>query len=94
MFLCIISRAILNTTSDTCENFTREIQHCEINTKVGNVSPSILIPFYDEDSSTLFLAGKGENVINAYEVENNCLVGDHGQIDDDSLLSNGHLLNF
>lgn len=37
--------------------------------KVGNVSPSILVPFYDEDSSTLFLAGKGENVINAYEVE-------------------------
>ena len=89
MCICIISRAILNTTSDTCE-----ILNCEINTKVGNVSPSILIPFYDEDSSTLFLAGKGENVINAYEVDNNCLVGDHGQIDDDSLLSNGHLLNF
>ena len=89
MCLCIISRAILNTTSDTCE-----ILNCEINTKVGNVSPSILIPFYDEDSSTLFLAGKGENVINAYEVENNCLIGDHGQIvEDDSLLSNGHLLN-
>ena len=34
------------------------------------MSPSILIPFYDEDSSTLFLAGKGENVINAYEVGN------------------------
>ena len=42
---------------------------CEFKTKVGNVSPSILVPFYDEDSSTLFLAGKGENVINAYEVE-------------------------
>lgn len=39
-----------------------------LHTEVGNVSPSILVPFYDEDSSTLFLAGKGENVINAYEV--------------------------
>jgi len=39
-----------------------------LHTEVMNVSPSILIPFYDEDSSTLFLAGKGENVINAYEV--------------------------
>ena len=42
--------------------------------EVTNVSPSILIPFYDEDSSTLFLAGKGENVITAYEVGNSCFV--------------------
>ena len=42
--------------------------------KVTNVSPSILIPFYDEDSSTLFLAGKGENVITAYEVGNSCFI--------------------
>ncbi|XP_067134482.1 coronin-7 [Centruroides vittatus] len=33
-----------------------------------NVNPSILIPFYDESSSTLFLTGKGESVIFAYEV--------------------------
>lgn len=29
-----------------------------LNTIVSDVSPSILIPFYDEDSSTLFLTGK------------------------------------
>ena len=31
-------------------------------------SPPLQIPFYDEDSSTLFLSGKGENVVFAYEV--------------------------
>jgi len=33
-----------------------------------NVSPAVLVPFYDEDSSTLFLNGKGENSLYAYEV--------------------------
>jgi coronin-7 len=33
-----------------------------------NVSPAVLVPFYDEDSSTLFLNGKGENSLFAYEV--------------------------
>lgn len=33
-----------------------------------NVNPSILVPFYDEGSSTLFLTGKGESIIFAYEV--------------------------
>ena len=33
-----------------------------------NVSPAILIPFYDEDSSTLFLQGKGETTMYCYEV--------------------------
>lgn len=38
-------------------------------TTVGiDVSPAILIPFYDEDSSTLFLTGKGDSTIYAYEV--------------------------
>ncbi|KAL1438135.1 hypothetical protein MTO96_048226 [Rhipicephalus appendiculatus] len=33
-----------------------------------DVSPAILIPFYDEDSSTLFLSGKGDSTIFAFEV--------------------------
>ncbi|XP_064481364.1 coronin-7-like isoform X2 [Ornithodoros turicata] len=33
-----------------------------------DVSPAILIPFYDEDSSTLFLTGKGDSTIFAFEV--------------------------
>lgn len=33
-----------------------------------DVSPAILIPFYDEDSSTLFLTGKGDSTIYAYEI--------------------------
>ncbi|KAK9870983.1 hypothetical protein WA026_009943 [Henosepilachna vigintioctopunctata] len=39
-----------------------------LNTIVSDVSPAILIPFYDEDSSTLFLTGKGDSTIYAYEV--------------------------
>ncbi|KAG8189255.1 hypothetical protein JTE90_013783 [Oedothorax gibbosus] len=33
-----------------------------------DVSPATLIPYYDEDSSTLFLSGKGDSVIFAYEI--------------------------
>ncbi|GIY09473.1 coronin-7 [Caerostris darwini] len=33
-----------------------------------DVSPATLVPHYDEDSSTLFLSGKGDSVIFAYEV--------------------------
>ncbi|XP_046688777.1 LOW QUALITY PROTEIN: coronin-7-like, partial [Homalodisca vitripennis] len=33
-----------------------------------DVSPAILIPYYDEDSSTLFLTGKGDSTIYAFEV--------------------------
>jgi coronin-7 len=33
-----------------------------------DVAPAILIPFYDEDSSTLFVTGKGDSTIFAYEV--------------------------
>lgn len=32
------------------------------------VSPAILIPFYDEDSSTLFLTGKGDSTMFTFEV--------------------------
>lgn len=39
-----------------------------INTVGLDVSPAILIPFYDEDSSTLFLTGKGDATIYAYEI--------------------------
>ncbi|XP_044747704.1 coronin-7 isoform X2 [Coccinella septempunctata] len=39
-----------------------------LQTIVSDVSPSILIPFYDEDSSTLFLTGKGDSTIYAYEI--------------------------
>ncbi|XP_073998500.1 coronin isoform X2 [Rhodnius prolixus] len=35
-----------------------------------DVSPAILIPFYDEDSSTLFLTGRGDSTIYTYEVCN------------------------
>lgn len=38
-------------------------------TSVGlDVSPAILIPFYDEDSSTLFLTGRGDSTIYTFEV--------------------------
>ncbi|XP_024085650.1 coronin-7 isoform X1 [Cimex lectularius] len=38
-------------------------------TTVGlDVSPAILIPFYDEDSSTLFLTGRGDSTIYAFQV--------------------------
>lgn len=33
-----------------------------------DVSPALLLPYYDEDSSTLFLTGKGDTTIYAYEV--------------------------
>ncbi|CAG2182020.1 unnamed protein product, partial [Oppiella nova] len=33
-----------------------------------DVSPAILIPFYDNDSSTLFLTGKGDSTIFTFEV--------------------------
>lgn len=33
-----------------------------------DVSPAILIPYYDADSSTLFVTGKGDSTIYAYEV--------------------------
>ncbi|XP_039279272.1 coronin-7 isoform X1 [Nilaparvata lugens] len=44
----------------------------ELNTPLAtvglDVSPAILIPFYDEDSSTLFLTGRGDSTIYTYEV--------------------------
>jgi len=39
-----------------------------INTTALTVSPGIFIPYYDEDSSTLFLSAKGEVSVLAYEV--------------------------
>lgn len=33
-----------------------------------DVSPSLLIPFYDEDSSTLFVTGKGDSTIYCFEI--------------------------
>ena len=39
-----------------------------VHTETMDVSPAILIPFYDEDSSTLFLSGKGETTIYGYEI--------------------------
>ena len=40
----------------------------KVSSETLNVSPAILIPFYDEDSSTLFLQGKGETTMFTYEV--------------------------
>uniref|UniRef100_A0A1A9V0J8 Coronin n=1 Tax=Glossina austeni TaxID=7395 RepID=A0A1A9V0J8_GLOAU len=39
-----------------------------LNTASLDVSPSILIPFYDEDSSTLFVTGKGDSTIYCFEI--------------------------
>ncbi|XP_034248908.1 coronin-7 isoform X3 [Thrips palmi] len=39
-----------------------------MNTIGLDVSPSILIPFYDEDSSTLFVTGRGDSTLYAFEV--------------------------
>ncbi|XP_015178684.1 PREDICTED: coronin-7 isoform X5 [Polistes dominula] len=39
-----------------------------LNTVGLDVSPAILMPYYDEDSSTLFLTGRGDSTIYAYEV--------------------------
>ena len=39
-----------------------------VHTETLDVSPAILIPFYDEDSSTLFLSSKGETSIYGYEI--------------------------
>lgn len=39
-----------------------------LNTVSPDVSPAILIPFYDPDSSTLFATGKGDSTIMAYEI--------------------------
>ncbi|KAK0092269.1 hypothetical protein PV326_001804 [Microctonus aethiopoides] len=39
-----------------------------LNTVGLDVSPAILMPFYDEDSSTLFLTGRGDSTIYAFEV--------------------------
>ncbi|XP_037919138.1 coronin-7 isoform X3 [Hermetia illucens] len=39
-----------------------------LNTVSLDVSPAILIPFYDEDSSTLFVTGKGDSTIYVYEI--------------------------
>ncbi|MBN3286166.1 CORO7 protein, partial [Polyodon spathula] len=33
-----------------------------------DVSPSTLIPFYDEDTSTVFLTGKGDTRVYVYEI--------------------------
>ncbi|XP_047494430.1 coronin-7-like isoform X3 [Penaeus chinensis] len=38
------------------------------NTVTTDISPAMLIPFYDSDSSTLFATGKGDSTIFAYEI--------------------------
>nr|XP_012219924.1 PREDICTED: coronin-7 isoform X1 [Linepithema humile] len=39
-----------------------------LNTVGLDVSPAILMPYYDEDSSTLFLTGRGDSTIYVFEV--------------------------
>ncbi|XP_034944036.1 coronin-7 isoform X2 [Chelonus insularis] len=39
-----------------------------LNTVGLDVSPAILMPFYDEDSSTLFLTGRGDSTIYTFEI--------------------------
>ncbi|XP_069703216.1 coronin-7 isoform X2 [Periplaneta americana] len=48
--------------------FKADSLNTSLNTVGLDVSPAILIPFYDEDSSTLFLTGKGDSTIYAFEV--------------------------
>lgn len=40
----------------------------EMTTLSMDVSPTILRPFFDEDSSTLFLTGKGDSAVQTFEV--------------------------
>ena len=37
-----------------------------IHNETLDVSPAIIIPFYDEDSFTLFLSGKGKTTVYGY----------------------------
>lgn len=39
-----------------------------LNTVGLDVTPAILIPFYDEDSSTLFVTGKGDSTIFTFDI--------------------------
>ncbi|XP_049777746.1 coronin-7 isoform X3 [Schistocerca cancellata] len=48
--------------------FKADSLNSPLNTVGLDVSPAILIPFYDEDSSTLFVTGKGDSTIYAFEV--------------------------
>lgn len=47
----------------SADDITKEIASHGI-----DVNPAILIPFYDEGSSTLFLAGKGDTTVFAFEI--------------------------
>lgn len=46
-----------------CKDISNAIEDISL-----DVSPATLIPYYDADSSTLFLSGKGDAIIFAYEV--------------------------
>ena len=48
-----------------------------LHTETMDVSPSILVPHYDEDSSTLFLSGKGETTVYGFEVTQVLELFDH-----------------
>ncbi|XP_068081154.1 coronin-7 [Anabrus simplex] len=48
--------------------FKADSLNSPLNTVGLDVSPAILFPFYDEDSSTLFLTGRGDSTIYAFEV--------------------------
>jgi len=39
-----------------------------VHTAILDVSPAVLVPFYDEDSCTLFLTSKGESLVTTFEV--------------------------
>ncbi|XP_011503045.1 PREDICTED: coronin-7 isoform X2 [Ceratosolen solmsi marchali] len=48
--------------------FKSDNLNAPLNTVGLDVSPAILMPYYDEDSSTLFLTGRGDSTIYAFEV--------------------------
>lgn len=48
--------------------FSAEDLSTPLTTEGIDVNPSILVPFYDEDSRTLFLTGKGDSTVFAFEI--------------------------
>lgn len=47
---------------------TESLSSGSVSTISNDVSPSTLIPFYDEDTSTVFLTGKGDTRVYIYEI--------------------------
>jgi coronin-7 len=57
-----------NKTSERQVMVYRASDLKEVHTVPLDVSPTILIPYYDQDSNTLFVTGKGESTVVTFEV--------------------------